>query len=81
MNLLWIRPIAGESTCSPDERRIRDYVDAPGGISESAASLAGKLGISRRHCRRVLEGLVEQGVLRRHDFADIEPVYVRFPTL
>jgi predicted ArsR family transcriptional regulator len=81
MNLLWLRPLTSENGWSPDERRIRDYVDAPGGISESAASLAGKLGISRRRCRRVLEHLVEQGVLRRHDFADIDPVYVRFPTL
>jgi DNA-binding Lrp family transcriptional regulator len=47
----------------------------------TAASLADKLGISRRRCRRILEELVQQGVLRRRDFADIEPVYVRFPTL
>jgi DNA-binding Lrp family transcriptional regulator len=60
---------------------VRDYVDAPGGISESADSLADKLGISRRRCRRILEQLVEQGVLKRRDFTDIEPVYVRFPTL
>jgi predicted ArsR family transcriptional regulator len=81
VNLLWLRPIARESECPPDERRVREYVDAPGGISESAASLAGKLGISQRRCRRILDGLVQQGVLRRREFADIEPVYVRFPTL
>ena len=82
MNLLWMRPRGGgEGECPPDERRVRDYVDAPGGVSETAASLADKLGISRRRCRRILEELVQQGVLRRRDFADIEPVYVRFPTL
>jgi DNA-binding Lrp family transcriptional regulator len=43
-------------------------------------SLADKLGISRRRCRGILEGLVEQGILQRRDFADIEPIYVRFPS-
>jgi hypothetical protein len=64
----------------PDERRIREYLEAPGGVSESAASLADKLGVGRRHCRRVLEHMVEQGVLKRQDFADIDPIYSRFPT-
>ncbi|MBV9173811.1 MAG: hypothetical protein JOZ81_27430 [Chloroflexi bacterium] len=64
-----------------DDRRIRDYVLAPGGISESAASLADKLGVSPRRCRRVLDDLVKQGVLRRHEFTNIAPMYCRFPTL
>src|SRR5579871_4378670 len=64
-----------------DDRRIRDYVVAPGGISESAASLADKLGISRRTCRRVLEDLAKHGVVRRHEFTSIAPMYCRFPTL
>jgi ribosomal protein S25 len=42
--------------------------------------LADKLGINRRRCRRILERLVEQGVLQRRDYADIEPIYVRFPS-
>jgi predicted ArsR family transcriptional regulator len=80
MNLLWIRPVETELALRPDERRVRDYVDSPAGVSESVLSLADKLGISRRQCRRILEGLVEQGIVRRRDFADMEPIYVRFPS-
>ncbi|HEV7664947.1 MAG TPA: winged helix-turn-helix transcriptional regulator [Chloroflexota bacterium] len=80
MNLLWIRPAEIEQTLNPDERRVRDYVDSPSGVSESVLSLADKLGISRRRCRRILDRLVEQGILRRRDFADMEPIYVRFPS-
>ena len=43
-------------------------------------ALADKLGISRRQCRRVLEELAEQGIVRRHEFVDIEPLYTRFPS-
>jgi predicted ArsR family transcriptional regulator len=80
MNLLWIRPVEVEHNLRPDERRVRDFVDSPGGVSESVVSLSDKLGISRRRCRGILEQLVEQGVVQRHDFADIEPIYVRFPS-
>ena len=80
MNLLWIRPVEVEQDLRPDERRVRDFVDSPSGVSESVLSLADKLGISRRRCRGILEGLVEQGILQRRDFADIEPIYVRFPS-
>lgn len=80
MNLLWIRPVEAEQSFRPDERRVRDFVDSPAGVSESVASLADKLGINRRRCRRILEHLVEQGVVQRHDFSDIEPLYVRFPS-
>jgi predicted ArsR family transcriptional regulator len=80
MSLLWIRPAEDEQSLEPDERRVRDYVDSPGGVSESVLSLADKLGIGRRRCREILERLVEQGVVQRHDFADIEPLYVRFPS-
>ncbi len=79
MNLLWIRPAAVEQGLRPDERRVRDFVDSPGGVSESVQSLADKMGISRRRCRGILERLVEQGVVRRRDFLDIEPIYIRFP--
>jgi hypothetical protein len=76
------RPRANASVAeSADDRRIRDYVVAPGGMSESAASLADKLGVSRGRCRRVLEDLVRQGVLRRDDYSSIAPMYCRFPTL
>jgi ribosomal protein S25 len=80
MNLLWIRPAAVEHGLRPDERRIRDFVDSPAGVSESVASLADKLGVGRGRCRRILELLVEQGVVQRRDFVDIEPIYVRFPS-
>jgi predicted ArsR family transcriptional regulator len=79
MNLLWIRPVEVEQTLRPDERRVRDFVDSPGGVSESVMSLADKLGIGRRRVRGILERLVEQGILQRRDFVDIEPIYVRFP--
>ncbi len=80
MQLLWIRPVEAEQALRPDVRRVRDYVDLPSGVSESAASLADKLGISRRRCRRILEELVEQGIVQRRDFADIDPIYTRFPS-
>jgi hypothetical protein len=80
MNLLWIRPASAEQGLNPDERRVRDYMDSPGGVSESASSLADKMGISRRRCRGILEELVQQGVVQRREFADIEPMYLRFPS-
>jgi ribosomal protein S25 len=80
MNLLWMRPADAEQGLRPDERRVRDFVDSPAGVSESVASLADKLGINRGRCRRILELLVEQGIVQRREFADIEPMYVRFPS-
>jgi predicted ArsR family transcriptional regulator len=80
MSLLWIRPVQTEQGFQPDERRVRDFVDSPAGVSESVESLSDKLGISRRRCRRILERLVEQGVVQRRDFADMEPIYLRFPS-
>jgi predicted ArsR family transcriptional regulator len=80
MHLLWIRPAHGEQGWPPDERRVRDYVDQASGVSESAASLSDKLGISRQRCRRILERLVEQGILERREFIDIQPMYLRFPS-
>jgi predicted ArsR family transcriptional regulator len=80
MNLLWIRPVSAEQALQPDERRVRDFIDSPGGVSESASSLADKMGISRRRCQGILEQLVQQGVVQRRDFADIEPMYLRFPS-
>jgi len=80
MNLLWIRPVGSEQEFAPDERRVREFLASPAGVSESAVSLAAKLGMDRRRVRAILESLVEQGVLHRRDFADIEPMYCRFPT-
>jgi hypothetical protein len=65
---------------APEERRVREYLEGPGGVSESVASLADKLGVGRRVCRRVLDSMVEQGLLKRQEFGDIEPIYSRFPT-
>jgi predicted ArsR family transcriptional regulator len=80
MNQLWIHPVGDEQPLEPDERRIREFCDSPAGVSESAVSLASKLGISQRSCRSILERLVEQGVVGRRDYQDIEPMYFRFPT-
>jgi hypothetical protein len=78
---LWgIGPVDGEQPWEPDERRVREFIDSPSGISESVESLADKLGLSRRRCRRILEHMVEQGILQRHEFADMQPIYVRFPS-
>ena len=80
MNLLWIRPVHAEIALEPDERRVRDFVDSPAGVSESVESLADKLGISRRRCHSILERLVEQGIVQRREFADMAPMYLRFPS-
>ena len=80
MHLLWIRPLQAEQALGPDERRVRDFVDSPAGVSESADSLSDKLGIGRRQCRRILDRLAEQGVLQRREFADMAPIYQRFPS-
>jgi predicted ArsR family transcriptional regulator len=69
-----------ERTPHPDERRVRDFLEAPGGVSESVASLSHKLGIRGSRVRRILNRLVQEGVVERHEFEDIEPLYVRFPT-
>jgi DNA-binding HxlR family transcriptional regulator len=80
MNLLWIRPRHAEQALEPDERRVRDFVDSPSGVSESAESLSDKLGISRRRCQQILERLAEQGIVKRREFADMPPIYLRFPS-
>ena len=53
MNLLWIRPIVAEQDLAPDERRIREFLECPGGVSESVLSLASKLGAGRPPRRRI----------------------------
>jgi len=79
-SLASILPLASEPELPTDERRVREYLEAPGGVSESAMSLSDKLGVSRRRCRLILDEMVERGVLKRTDFKDIEPIYSRFPT-
>lgn len=77
--MLWLRPATAEATLSPNERRVRDYLDTRAGVSESARSLAAKLGLRPRVCRGILDRLAEEGIVRRRDFSDMEPLYVRFP--
>ena len=79
MSLLWARPAHHEEGFLPEERRVRDFVDTRAGVSESVASLSSKLGVHRAECRRVLEQLASQGIVQRRDFADIEPLYTRYP--
>jgi hypothetical protein len=79
VNLLWVRPLFGEQQFVPEERRIREYVDSSAGVSETVESLAVKLSVKRSQCRRVLELLVQEGIISRRDFGDIAPIYSRFP--
>jgi predicted ArsR family transcriptional regulator len=80
MHLLRIRAVDAEQSLEPDERRVREFIDSPAGMSESVQSLADKMGVSRRLCRRILEELVEQGIVQRREFADMPPMYLRFPS-
>jgi predicted ArsR family transcriptional regulator len=60
-----------------DARRIRAFVEGHAAVSETVLSLSTKLRVNRRTCRGVLERLVEEGLVRRRDFRDIEPIYYR----
>jgi predicted ArsR family transcriptional regulator len=62
-----------------DERRVREFLLNESCCSETAASLARKLGLDRKRCRKVLDLLVNEGMVRRRDFGDIEPIYYRYP--
>ena len=64
-----------------DEQRILDYVGEALAFSETAPSLATKLGIDLRIGRAVLEGLARIGRVRRQVFGDIETIYFRNPRL
>jgi predicted ArsR family transcriptional regulator len=61
-----------------EELRVRQFLLNQSTYSETAASLASKLGVSSRRCRQALEQLVDEGAARRRDFADIEPIYYRY---
>jgi hypothetical protein len=77
---MWLRPVPDVEDLAPDERRIREFLDSPGGVSESVLSLSAKLDIGPRRCRTILERLVQQGMLAKRNYTDIEPMYSRFPT-
>ncbi len=79
MSLLWLRPPHAEAKLLPEERRVRDFLDTPAGVSETVASLSAKLGVQRDRCRSVLEQLTREGILRRRDFDDMPPIYCRYP--
>jgi len=60
-----------------DVERVRQFVNGLDPVCETADSLAAKLRLSRRACRRALDQLVQEGVLRRRDFDDIQPIFYR----
>jgi predicted ArsR family transcriptional regulator len=72
--MIWSKPSLQE------ERRVRDYLATAPSLSETALSLSAKLGISRRRCRALLEQLAREGLVRRRDLADEEPIFYRYPT-
>jgi hypothetical protein len=63
------------------ERLVRDFLLSESSCSETAISLARKLGLDRRRCRKALDLLVREGMIKRREFSDIEPIYYRYPTL
>jgi predicted ArsR family transcriptional regulator len=65
-----------------EEERLRSFIEAVPGFSETAASLAAKLGVSPRTARQVLDRYVELQLVQRRSFERrIEPVYFRFPAM
>lgn len=80
MTRVWLRTVATEKDLPPDERRIREFLASPGGVSESALSLSAKLDIGQRRCRAILDRLVEQGMVDRRELDGMAPMYTRFPT-
>ena len=71
--MIWVRPTF------QDERRVRNFLLNESCCSETAVSLATKLGLNRQRCRLVLDRMVNEGVVRRRDFTDIESIYYRYP--
>jgi DNA-binding MarR family transcriptional regulator len=71
--MIWGRP------AYRDEQRVREFLLNQLACSETAASLGRKLGLDQGRCRRALEQMVKEGMLRRRDFSDIEPIYYRYP--
>jgi DNA-binding MarR family transcriptional regulator len=61
-----------------DQRVVRDYLLSEPSCSETAVSLATKLGLRRGNARRALDQLVDEGLVRRRDFSDMASIYCRF---
>jgi predicted ArsR family transcriptional regulator len=61
------------------EQIVREFLLQENSCSETADSLANKLRLSRGRCRQALDQMVKEGVVRRRDFSDIEPIYYRHP--
>jgi len=71
--------MANEAQVFRDEKRIHDFIDEHSALSETAVSLANKLNVDTRTARRVLDALVESGVLKRRAFeGHIEPIYFHY---
>ena len=61
-----------------DQRTVRDFLMNEPSCSETAVSLASKLGLRRRNTRQALDQLVNEGLVRRRDFTDMASIYYRF---
>jgi hypothetical protein len=62
-----------------DEERIRTYLAAQVSFTDTAPSLAARLGVSVGTARRVLDESAEAGFLTRRRFErGIEPIYYRY---
>jgi len=63
------------------EQIVREFLLSESACSETAISLARKLGIDRRRCRKALDHLAKEGLVRRREFSDMEAIYYRYPAL
>lgn len=61
-----------------DQRTVRDFLLNEPSCSETAVSLASKLGLRRGNTRQALDQLVDEGLVRRRDFTDMASIYYRF---
>jgi predicted ArsR family transcriptional regulator len=61
-----------------DQRTVRDFLLNEPSCSETAVSLASKLGLRRSNTRQALDQLVNEGLVRRRDFTDMASIYYRF---
>jgi predicted transcriptional regulator len=61
-----------------DQRTVRDFLLNEPSCSETAVSLASKLGLRRSNTRQALDQLVDEGLVRRRDFTDMASIYYRF---
>ena len=61
-----------------EERRVREFLLNEPCCSETAHSLASKLGLNPKRCQRALERMVDEGMLRRRDLGNVAPIYYRY---